>query len=458
MGSMLLRADTHQSQALSPRLQRAVQMLQMSSLEFSALLRHKIDENPFLEEADDPEALEPQVLLQDAVANDRLMWSADPGFSGRISSGMEASAMDLAASPVSLAMHLHGQLNLMPLEPRDLCAARAIVESLDDDGYLRTQLEELLQLLPARPALQMQELLVALRRVQSLEPVGIAARSVGECLALQCQTLADPALRDLAQRIVQQHLEALAAHDVAKLARQLKTSRLQIERAIDAIKRCNPHPGSAYGAQPVDYIVPDVIVQRAGTCWHVQLNPAALPKLRMNRIYENLFQRHRQREHADLGEHLQDARWTLRNLEQRCSTILDVAQALVRRQHGFLEFGAMAMKPLMLREIALELGIHESTVSRVTNNKYMATPQGVFELKHFFSRPLLSASGSSCSATAIREVIGELIAAENAQQPMSDAEITRQLAGQGLVVARRTVTKYRQLLRIAPVEKRRRHS
>ncbi len=458
MGSMLLRADTHQSQTLSPRLQRAVQMLQMSSLEFSALLRHKIDENPFLEEPDDSEEQEPSVVLHDAAADDRLMWTAEPGLGAQVSAGLEPSAMDLAASPVSLAMHLHSQLNVMPLNPRDLCAARAIVESLDDDGYLRTPLEDLLALLPASPALEMDELLVALRLVQSLEPAGTAARNVGECLALQCETIADPEVRALALAMVQDHLRALASHDVAKLSRQLKKGRCDIERAMDAIKRFNPHPGWAYGAQQVDYIVPDVIVQRSGAHWHVQLNPAAMPRVRMNRVYESLFQRHRQRGHADLGEHLQDARWTLRNVEQRCATILDVAQALVRRQHRFLEFGAMAMKPLMLREIAQELGIHESTVSRVTNNKYIATPQGVFELKHFFSRPLLSASGKTCSATAIREVIAELIAAENPLQPLSDSDITRQLAAQGLVVARRTVTKYRQLLRLEPVEKRRRHS
>ncbi|MDR2330392.1 MAG: RNA polymerase factor sigma-54 [Comamonas sp.] len=458
MGSMLLRADTHQSQTLSPRLQRAVQMLQMSSLEFSALLRHKMDENPFLEEADDAEEQEPSVVLNDAEADDRMMWSTASALGGPVSAGLDLSAMDLAASPVSLAMHLHGQLNVMALSPRDLCAARAIVESLDDDGYLRTPLEDLLPLLPASPALEFEELMVALRLVQSLEPAGTAARDVSECLALQCSTISDTELRALALAIVQDHLPALASHDIAKLARQLKKGRSDVERAIDAIKRLNPHPGWAYGAQPVDYIVPDVLVQRAGTRWHVQLNPAAMPRVRMNRVYESLFKRHRQREHGDLGEHLQDARWTLRNVEQRCATILEVAQALVRRQHRFLEFGAMAMKPLMLREIAQELGIHESTVSRVTNNKYIATPQGVFELKHFFSRPLLSASGKPCSATAIREVIAELIAAENPLQPLSDVDITRQLAAQGLVVARRTVTKYRQLLRLEPVEKRRRHS
>jgi len=200
-----------------------------------------------------------------------------------------------------------------------------------------------------------------------------------------------------------------------------------------------------------------VIVRRQRGVWSVQLNPAVVPRVRLNQVYAELFQRHRSRQNAELGEQLQDARWTLRNVEQRFSTILDVAQAIVRRQRHFLEFGPMAMKPLVLREIADEVGVHESTVSRVTNNKHMATPLGVFELKHFFSRPLVSAAGNPCSGTAIRGLIGDIIQAEDSARPLSDAEITRQLAEQGLVVARRTVTKYRQLLRIEPVDKRRRH-
>lgn len=202
-------------------------------------------------------------------------------------------------------------------------------------------------------------------------------------------------------------------------------------------------------------MVPDVIVKRISGQWVTMLNPAVVPRVRLNQTYAELFQHHRSRQDGELAGHLQEARWTLRNVEQRFCTILDVATAIVRRQHHFLEFGAMAMKPLVLKEIADEVGIHESTVSRVTNNKYMATPAGVFELRYFFSRALISSNGNACSATAIRGLIKEIIDGEQPTSPLSDAEITRQLARQGLVVARRTVTKYRQLLRIEPLERRR---
>jgi RNA polymerase sigma-54 factor len=205
----------------------------------------------------------------------------------------------------------------------------------------------------------------------------------------------------------------------------------------------------------VQYVTPDVIVRKVRGQWTAVLNEAIVPKVRLNRGYAEMFKQHRNAEHAELGAHLQEARWTVRNVEQRFSTILAVAQAILKRQHRFLAYGAMAMKPLALREIAQEVGVHESTVSRVTNNKYMATPCGVYELKYFFSRGLATASGGECSPTAIRGLIQEIIAAESPAHPLSDVEIARQLTMQGLQVARRTVTKYRQLMKIEPAERRR---
>lgn len=472
------RAEARQSQTLSPRLQRAVQLLQMSSLDFAALVRQKMGENPFLEGEDDVEdaapaegASDPAEATEAAASaepwdgapprdggDDRELWMHDGLSGGGGASEGEASAMDLAASTTTLAMHLHGQLNVMALSPRDLCLARAVVESLDDDGYLRTPLDEIAGLIPCEPPASASEMLVALRLVQSLEPSGVAARGVGECLWLQVHQMKDEPWCELAERIVRDHLDALAARDVPGLASALGEPVARIEAVVDRIRHLDPRPGWRLDASRIDYIVPDVIVRRWRGQWSVQLNPAVVPRVRLNQVYADLFQRHRSRQNGELGEHLQDARWTLRNMEQRFSTILDVAQAIVRRQRHFLEFGPMAMKPLVLREIAEEVGVHESTVSRVTNNKHMATPLGVFELKYFFSRPLVSASGNACSGTAIRGLIGDIIQAESSARPLSDAAITRQLATQGLVVARRTVTKYRQLLRIEPVDKRRRHA
>ena len=486
MGSMDFRTEHRQTQTLSPRLQHAVRLLQMSSLDFAAMVRDTLGKNPFLETeegegvhdasaptgADEmgPSALKVEDTLisppggdadtgtTDGREDDRDLWQADGRTSMRRAEDGEMSAMEMTAMETSLNTVLHGQLNVLPLPPRDLLLARMIVESLDDDGYLRTPLEDLLQLGEFDPAVTLQELQIALKRVQSLEPAGVAARSVAECLQLQLPAIACERERALAQAIVTDHLQALAARDVNALARQLGVDVADVEHVCDRIRRLDPRPGWRYGASHIAYVVPDVIVRKIRGQWSVQLNPAIVPRVRLNRVYAELFQRHRTPQNTEMAGHLQEARWTLRNVEQRFSTILDVANAIVRRQRHFLEFGAMAMKPLGLREIADEVGIHESTVSRVTNNKYMATPCGVFELKFFFSRAMMSSNGNACSGTAIRGLIKDMIEAERPHDPLSDAEITRQLARQGLVVARRTVTKYRQMLRIDAVERRRRHA
>jgi len=330
-----------------------------------------------------------------------------------------------------------------------------VIESLDDDGYLRTPLPEVGALVPLDPPAESDELAVALRRVQALEPVGVGARDVVECLVLQLPQIPGDKPRALAARILRECVQCLASRDMHAVARRLGVPLGDAESACMAIRRLDPRPGWRFGAPSVQYVTPDVIVRKVRGQWTAVLNDAVVPKVRLNRGYAELFRRHRSADNAELGAHLQEARWTVRNVEQRFSTILAVAQAILKRQHRFLAYGAMAMKPLALREIAQEVGVHESTVSRVTNNKFMATPCGVYELKYFFSRGLATASGGECSPTAIRGLIQELIAAEAPTQPLSDVEIARQLAFQGLQVARRTVTKYRQLMKIEPADRRR---
>jgi len=501
-----IRADHRQTQTLSPRLQHAVRLLQMSSLDFALMLRDTLGKNPFLEiedgETDDLEggafaragdgAPVGERMLDDGAygpgsemthdadsdgvrsdgadmaagyddadsASDRDLWRAEPGAgggSGRADDG-ETSALDMMVAETLLNNHLHSQLNLLQLTPRDLTLARTVVESLDDDGYLRTPLSELLEVAALDPAATLDEMQIALRHVQSLEPVGVGARDVGECLRLQMPSIACPDMRGLAQIIVSEHLSTLAARDINGLARRLGETPARVEAVCDRIRRLDPRPGWRLGSSRVAYVVPDVVVKKVRNQWTVQLNPAIVPRVRLNSVYAQLFQRHRTAQNTELGANLQEARWTLRNVEQRFSTILEVAQAIVARQRNFLEYGAMAMKPLGLREIADAVGVHESTVSRATNNKYIATPSGVYELKYFFSRSMVSANGSACSGTAIRGLVKDIIEAENPDTPLSDAEINRQLAGQGLVLARRTVTKYRQMLKIEAVERRRRHS
>lgn len=486
-----VRVEHRQQQTLSPRLQHAVRLLQLSSLDFAQEVHDALGKNPFLEtdEVDAPELhgdgagaapLAAGTLADPAVApegfgstpdsaaaeldtgfdGERESWQADSygSSSMRRSEDGEMSVMDTMAVETSLASHLHGQLNVLALPLRDLVLAKVIVESLDDDGYLRTDMPELLEIAELDPLPTTDEMHIALKRVQSLEPAGVGARSVGECLLLQLNDIEDARSRETARRIIAEHLPALAAKDVNGLARRLGRHPAEVEQVCALIRRLDPRPGWRFGGSPVQYVTPDVIVKKVRGNWSVMLNPVIAPRVRLNHVYAEMFQRHRQAQNAELAAHLQEARWTVRNIEQRFATILSVSQAIVKRQKHFFEYGALAMKPLGLKEIADEVGLHESTVSRVTNNKYMATPLGVFELKYFFSRAMHTANGGACSATAIRGLIKDMIEAESPADPLSDAEIARQLAQQGLVVARRTVTKYRQLLKIEAVERRRSHA
>lgn len=490
MSGIEMHTGPRHSHSLSPRLQHAVRLLQMSSMEFAATLRDTLGRNPFLEadELDEASSAQaPDLEGGDGGHEDELHFGtagadspgtdpghADAGFDGSDrdlwlqhpgggASGLgragdaEVSALDMTAAHTSLASHLHAQLCVLHLSPRDMLLARVVAESLDDDGYLRAPLADLLDPSEMDPPPSLQEWQMALRSVQSLDPAGVGARDVGECLRLQLPALACARTRELAQRIVSNHLHALAARDIAGLSRQLDRPAAEVEAVCERIRRLDPRPGWRHGSSHVAYVVPDVLVRRHRGQWAVHLNPAVVPKVRVNQVYADLFQRHRTRQNTEMAGHLNEARWTVRNVEQRFSTILDVAESIVRRQRHFLEYGPMAMKPLGLREIADEVGIHESTVSRVTNNKYMSTPSGVFELKHFFSRAMVSDSGRACSGTAIRSLVRDIIEAESAQAPLSDAQITRALEVQGLTLARRTVTKYRQMLKIEPVERRRRH-
>lgn len=450
MSSLGLHAGTSLQPAISPRLQRAVRLLQMSSLEFAQVVRQALDTNPFLE-AEEPQA-ESDPLPGEAPGD--VEWTGELAPQSAGPQG-EGGGFESLAAHTRLADHLAGQLDVLPLPQRDRVLAWAVAESLDEDGYLRTPLQEVAAGLGLAPVASEEELRIALCRVQALDPAGVGARSVAECLLLQLrQRPASPACV-LAQRVVSQHLQALASRDPGALAARIGCTRAQLEAAWAEIRRLDPHPGWRFAAPSVQYLTPDVIVRRQRGQWTASLNPAVMPRVRLHRDYAELFQRLRGAQHGALAEHLQEARWTVRNVAQRFATILGVSRAILRRQHRFLAYGAMAMKPLALREIAQEVGMHESTVSRVTNNKFMATPVGVFELKYFFSRGLATANGGECSPTAIRGLIQELIAAEPPQQPLSDVALAQALAQQGLPVARRTVTKYRQQLKIEAAERRR---
>ena len=486
MTSAALHTGQRQQHTVTPRLQHAVRLLQLSSLDFAQEVHDAMGKNPFLEVEDAPEphsadgdeaasetpVAAPEHALGDGAdgtdagdgadgdaSYERDSWQQLSGGS-RNNNGTESDigALDLVAADVGLRPHLRGQVNVLPLSRRDHALACAVIESLDDDGYLRTDLEELARFSDLEPEVDLAEMQIALKLVQSLDPCGVGARSVSECLQLQLGCIADEGQRELARRIVCEHLDRLAQHDVNALAKSLGSTPAAIEAVCERIRHFDPRPGWRLGASDVHFVTPDVVVKKVRGRWVASVNRAVVPRVKLNQTYASLFQEHRESKHSEMAAHLQEARWTVRNVQQRFSTILLVAEAILKRQQHFLEFGPMAMKPLGLREIAEELGLHESTVSRVTNNKYMATPAGVFELKYFFSREMATVSGGACSATAIRGVIKGMIEAENPTEPLSDAQIARLLARQGLKVARRTVTKYRQLLKLAPVERRRKIS
>jgi RNA polymerase sigma-54 factor len=449
MSNGILGLRLKQQLTLTPRLQQSVKLLQLSALECVQELHQAIAQNPFLEEAADTDGRSQGEEAQDTTGED-LDFSAVGGSSA---SDDTPDWTEWTASPSSLRDQLRDQLLLLGLTERDYALANLVVDALDDDGFLR---QPLVELAPMAPDIAPGELETALRIVQTLEPTGIAARDLAECLCLQLNALApDTPGRALALQVAQGKLELVAARDHDRLQEALGCNELELRTALDLIRSLDPRPGSKLGTFEPRAIVPDVIVRKDKKRWLVTINAAIYPRIRVNQQYAEQFRQVREGETALLAQHLQEARWLVRNLEQRFLTIQRVAEAVVARQRNFFEYGDLAMRPLTLREIADELGLHESTVSRATSHKYMATPRGVVAFKRFFSRQLATTSGGSCSATAIRALLREFIAAEDRRNPLSDVQLTELLADRGVKVARRTVTKYRRSMQLPAVDFRR---
>ena len=451
-----------QQMALTPRLQQSVKLLQLSAVDCVQELHQAMALNPFLEEITDaPEDSEAVEGEADAQRDAQIEALADGEFEypDAATSAARGSADDFpdwtewTAPAASLRDSLKEQLLLLGLAERDDALAHLIIDALDEDGFLRQPLEKLLaedtEVAPT-------ELATALRIVQGLEPTGIAARDLAECLTLQLQAL-DPALpvRKLALAIAKDKLPMMAARDPAPLRMLLGCTEAELRSAFELIRGLDPRPGSQIGTFEPRVIVPDVIVRKDKKRWVVTVNAAIYPRIRVNQQYADCLRRARDAESAPLAQHLQEARWLVRNLEQRFLTIQRVAEAVVARQRNFFDYGDLAMRPLTLREVAAELELHESTVSRATSHKYMMTPRGVVSFKRFFSRQLATASGGSCSATAIRALMRDFIAAEDRHHPLSDVQLTELLVDRGVKVARRTVTKYRRSMHLPAVEARR---
>jgi RNA polymerase sigma-54 factor len=338
---------------------------------------------------------------------------------------------------------------------RDRKIIGLLIDALDANGYLAQPLDEIVEMLPEQLDITLDDLETALVQLQHLDQPGIAARTLSECLALQLKALPeDTPYLDLALRLVNQHLSLLGAHDFAKLKKILRCDDDALRTVQSLITRLQPRPGAEFEQRAADYVVPDVVVDYRNGSWHARLNQGAMPRLRVNQMYANILQQGNEKSTQQLAGQLQEARWFIKNLHQRFDTILRVSQTIVDRQRNFFEHGETAMRPLVLREIAEQLDLHESTISRVTTQKFMLTPRGIYELKYFFCSGIVTESGGTCSSTAIRALIKQLVTQEDTRHPLTDNRMSVILAQQGILVARRTVAKYRELLNILPVNLR----
>ena len=456
-----------QQLSLTPQLQQAIRLLQLSQVELQAELRELAEANPLIELEDvDGEDGESTESASDSSASD-----ADDDYteSGEDSeywdehspqvlewtksshgSDDDDSAEPQDAAPEGLSAHLLWQANLSGFSAREQAIAMAIIDALDDDGYLRDGLEPVLAALHTlQPATARDEVEAVRLRVQHFDPTGVASIDLGDCLAVQLEQL-DPATegRELARRIAASELDLLAKRDFAKLAKKMSAQEDDIAIAAALIRALDPRPGSAFDPAPAEYVAPDAYAIKTSGRWRVSLSPDCQPRLAINQHYCSLIARAQRGDAAWMRGQLQEARWLMKSLEARADTLFKVASAIVRTQSAFLDFGPEAMKPLVMRELAEELGMHESTISRVTTRKYLHTPRGTFEFKHFFSSSVATEDGGSASATAIQAMIRKLVDEEDAAKPFSDQALTAELNRRGIQVARRTVAKYREQMRV----------
>lgn len=457
---------------MTPELRQALGLLQMSALELRDLVQQSLENNLLLEKAegsdevpagelDEPPSIDspdPDAPVSEAAEEPpEVEWdSADVEVSWGGGSG-EDFAEPTAPLDISLQDYLHQQLELTHLSARDAAIGALIIDSLNDDGYLTASLDELrLAFDDQGNSPEPDEMAAVLHHIQSLDPPGVAARDLSECLIIQLRQLEPSDTRALALKLAIGHLQDLAERSLAQLCRQLETKDDDLTAAIALIQSLNPRPGTSLASSAVDFIIPDVVLTRRDERWMVELNPAIAPRLRVNSMYAKAIGRRRNGENADLGRQLQEARWLIRSLKMRNQTLLRVAECIVRHQADFLSTGEEAMHPLMLKDVAAELELHESTISRVVANKYLATPRGTLAFRHFFSNELSTEDGGAQSTVAIRALIRKLLTQEDPNDPLSDDRITKELVSRGIRVARRTVAKYREAMTIPPAHKRRR--
>jgi len=474
--SLQLRLSQHL--ALTPQLQQSIRLLQLSTVELNQELETILQANPLLERVEHSDggheehvpttAQETTAPVEEGARQEDFggesFGESYSDFSGsnRWEEGGSGSDDDdndyvfQEADSPTLRQHLLEQLHLMPLSERDQTLASVLVDAINEDGYLEQSLEELAEMLPEEQEIDPMELQTALKLIQHLDPPGIGARNLAECLSLQLRALPETTPhREIAISLVDHHLSELATRDYARLRKALHCSEETLRDVQHLITQLNPRPGASFSHIGSDqYIQHEIVVKKVKGVWLATLNQEVMPKLRINQLYADILKRNRDNSSQYLMSQMQEAKWMIKNIQQRFSTILRVSQAVVDRQRNFFEHGEIAMRPLVLREIADEVGLHESTISRVTTRKYMLTPRGVYELKYFFGSHVATDTGGACSATAIRALIKQLVSEENPKKPLSDSQITEILGKQGIVVARRTIAKYRESLQIPPASQR----
>lgn len=480
--SLQLRVGQHL--AMTPQLQQAIRLLQLSTIELQQEIQTILDGNMMLEtpdqETDNNDPVEAkkadlptdektsegsQDQLPDELAVDT---SWDEIYDLTPAAGTSSQQTNDSAPPdpgsinsakQTLHDHLVWQMELTNFSDTDRVIATTIIDSIDDNGYLNTDTEQLHQhLVQHLDDLDLDEVVAVLHKVQSFDPLGVGALDLQDCLLIQLKQLPEKTpFLELATELVRDYMPALGAQDSAKIKRQLSINDETLEHIISLIQQLNPRPGSGIADTSTEYITPDVYVAKVKGKWQVSINGEIATNIRINPYYQNLIKRgDKSSDSQTMRDHLQEARWFLKSLQSRNETLMLVTQEIVERQQGFLEHGAISMKPMILRDIAEAVEMHESTISRVTTNKYMHTPNGIFELKHFFSSHVGTESGGECSATAIRAFIKELVNNENVKKPLSDNKIAAILGERGINVARRTIAKYRESISIPPSSQRKR--
>ncbi|MBA4143388.1 MAG: RNA polymerase factor sigma-54 [Nitrosospira sp.] len=481
-----LQLKTSQHLTLTPQLQESIRLLQLSTVELSHEIERLVQENPLLELEDGggSDGIDYQGAALESRAEthstDFVENADEPGASPNLEIGLDTKKtpdepdwgladdgafrnmrddnderdfpQQQAAEPASLREYLNTQLSLSQIPERDKKIVGLLIDSLNDDGYLVQDLEELVDLLPPELEIDIDDLHIARELLQHLDPPGIGARNLRECLVMQLHALPEyTPYREQALLLVSNHLEILASRDFCTIKKLLHCDDDCLRSIRNLITSLDPRPGMAFSSAVAGYIIPDVIVTKIDGFWVASLNPEAMPRLKINRLYADILKRFGDDSSRRLVGQLHEAKWLIKNVLQRFSTILKVSSAVVERQQQFFEHGAVAMRPMVLREIADTLDLHESTISRVTTQKFMRTPRGIFELKYFFGSHVATDNGGVCSATAIRALIRQLINSENQRKPLSDSQLAEVLGQQGIMVARRTVAKYRESMQIPPV-------